>query len=211
MESRRLVVLTTLTVVAGKGFRGVAGGKGFGTRAPTLADVLLPMKTRLPVDSSVPCACGSGEPYAECCAPYHRGEVLPAAAERLVRTRYSAFAYRLPAYVVNTTHPLNRDYEKDTVRAVKALDRRGMFDSFEFVELAITSTEEDSSEERFATFTVTLRASKDAAAEGVVKGQELRLRERSRFLPTADGSSWLYAGGEVRALVDGIDDTVLNP
>lgn len=38
------------------------------------------------------CACGSGSPYSQCCEPYHLGSKIPANAEALMRSRYSAYA-----------------------------------------------------------------------------------------------------------------------
>ncbi len=54
------------------------------------------------------CLCGSTLHYNECCEPYHKGARVPN-AEALVRARYSAFATQQYAYIVQTTHPLDRD------------------------------------------------------------------------------------------------------
>lgn len=58
------------------------------------------------------CPCGSGEPYASCCGPLHRGRVTGLAtaptAERLMRSRYSAFAVGDAAYLTLTWHPATR-------------------------------------------------------------------------------------------------------
>jgi SEC-C motif-containing protein len=191
----------------GKG--GTFKGKGFGFKQPTLADVVASMKSRLPEHpESTMCACGSNEPYGACCEPYHLGFRVAKSCERLIRTRYSAFAYRQPVYIVNTTHPVNRDYRADTIEWVELLDARGMFDSFEFESLVIGGDEGESTEERFLDFTVTLRAAENDG--GITAGQELTVSERSRFLPNADGSGWLYASGEVRAQVDGLENAILN-
>ncbi len=50
------------------------------------------------------CPCKSRLPYGECCGPFHRGK-LPATAEQLMRSRYSAYFFRLIDYLVDTTHP----------------------------------------------------------------------------------------------------------
>ncbi|KAG8470383.1 hypothetical protein KFE25_008804 [Diacronema lutheri] len=202
--------LVTMMAAGRRGGKaGGTSGKGFGSKPPSLGDVIRATKTRAPADAaSTPCACGSGAAYAACCQPYHDGEAVATTAERLVRTRYTAFCYRLPAYIVSTTHPTNRDFNPNAVDAVRALDRRGMFDSFEFVGLEIGSVEEQSSEERFVAFTVTLRALESDG--GIAKGSELRVSERSRFLPRSDVAGWLYASGEVRAQVEGLEDALLN-
>ncbi len=49
--------------------------RGFGSPPPKLADVLASFKSRVPGDAdSRPCPCGSGDVYADCCGPLHRGE-----------------------------------------------------------------------------------------------------------------------------------------
>ncbi|MDX9687091.1 YchJ family protein [Halopseudomonas formosensis] len=52
----------------------------------------------------MPCPCGDGRPYADCCQPLHQGR--PAAgAGRLMRSRYSAYVLGLIDYLVQTTLP----------------------------------------------------------------------------------------------------------
>ena len=53
------------------------------------------------------CPCYSGKAYADCCEPLHHGADA-ADAERLMRARYSAYALRLPDYIVRTWHPDSR-------------------------------------------------------------------------------------------------------
>ena len=43
--------------------------------------------------------------YSDCCQPYHNGLKKAETAERLMRTRYSAFVKVLPEYIVTTTLP----------------------------------------------------------------------------------------------------------
>ncbi|SDK16212.1 SEC-C motif-containing protein [Methylophilus rhizosphaerae] len=49
------------------------------------------------------CPCYSGKTYAGCCQPLHDGLAAPD-AERLMRSRYSAYALKLPAYILQTWH-----------------------------------------------------------------------------------------------------------
>lgn len=51
------------------------------------------------------CACGSEKQYVKCCRRFHSAQASPQGAEELLRSRYSAYAYRLPSYIMNTTHP----------------------------------------------------------------------------------------------------------
>lgn len=51
------------------------------------------------------CPCGSQQIVADCCGRLHAGQQLPASAEQLMRSRYSAFALNLTDYIVQTTAP----------------------------------------------------------------------------------------------------------
>lgn len=53
------------------------------------------------------CPCGTEQPYAACCQPYHTGDAAPA-PEALMRSRYSAFVLALPDYLLATWHPDTR-------------------------------------------------------------------------------------------------------
>jgi len=66
-------------------------------------------------NQEVPCPCKSGNTYANCCRPFHQGE-LPDTALKLMRSRYSAYALCLPAYIIHTTHPENPQFSHDTAR-----------------------------------------------------------------------------------------------
>jgi SEC-C motif domain protein len=54
------------------------------------------------------CPCGLGEPYEACCGPMHSGQTPAPDAERLMRSRYSAFAMRDADYLLRTWHPDHR-------------------------------------------------------------------------------------------------------
>ena len=51
------------------------------------------------------CPCGTGGPYDECCGALHRGEATAPTAERLMRSRYSAFVRHNAEYLRQTWHP----------------------------------------------------------------------------------------------------------
>ena len=61
-------------------------------------------------DASGRCPCLSGLPYPECCGPFHDGTAAPT-AERLMRSRYSAYALGLVQYLLDTWHPRTRPTE----------------------------------------------------------------------------------------------------
>lgn len=53
-----------------------------------------------------PCPCGGGD-YAKCCGIYHAGAAADS-AERLMRSRYSAYVLGLSGYVYATWHASTR-------------------------------------------------------------------------------------------------------
>lgn len=55
------------------------------------------------------CPCTREKSYAECCMPFHYGRSRPKTAEALMRSRYTAFFFRLVDYLVATTHPDKRE------------------------------------------------------------------------------------------------------
>ncbi|QTE27793.1 YchJ family protein [Pengzhenrongella sicca] len=54
------------------------------------------------------CPCLSGLSYAECCEPLHRAERAAPTAERLMRSRFSAFAVGDAGYLRRTWHRSTR-------------------------------------------------------------------------------------------------------
>ncbi|MEX1115923.1 MAG: YchJ family metal-binding protein [Akkermansiaceae bacterium] len=67
-----------------------------------------PSQTPLGARSLSLCPCKSRETYAACCEPFHLGRARPETAEQLMRSRYSAYFFRLVDYLVVTTHPDSR-------------------------------------------------------------------------------------------------------
>jgi SEC-C motif-containing protein len=82
------------------------------------------------------CPCLSGEVYGVCCGPLHSGAATAPTAERLMRSRYSAYAVGDVAYLSATWHPSTRpdDLELDPAVRWYRLDilgttRGGMLDT----------------------------------------------------------------------------------
>lgn len=84
-----------LTIFASRGFGGFLTNAS--SSAANFSDAL-PNSTAL-------CACGSEKQYGKCCRRFHSGQSIAQGAEDLLRSRYSAYAYRLPSYIMKTTHP----------------------------------------------------------------------------------------------------------
>ena len=50
------------------------------------------------------CMCGLGSVYSACCGRFHSGHEIPADAECLMRSRYSAYVLALKDYLLATWH-----------------------------------------------------------------------------------------------------------
>ena len=55
-------------------------------------------------DQTINCPCGSGQSYEQCCSVYHQGTLAPT-AEKLMRSRFTAYFMGLVDYLVATTWP----------------------------------------------------------------------------------------------------------
>ena len=56
------------------------------------------------------CPCCSGKLYEECCQPFHSEEKFAPSAEKLMRSRFSAFAIPNSEYLWKTTLPSKRKF-----------------------------------------------------------------------------------------------------
>ncbi|WP_299495979.1 YchJ family protein [uncultured Shewanella sp.] len=54
------------------------------------------------------CPCGSMQPYGQCCYLSHQDHTQASSPEKLMRSRYSAFAIKKFDYIIATQHP---DYQ----------------------------------------------------------------------------------------------------
>jgi SEC-C motif domain protein len=58
--------------------------------------------------SAANCHCGLPAPYDDCCGRFHRGDATAPTAERLMRSRFSAFRVGDETYLLRTWHPSTR-------------------------------------------------------------------------------------------------------
>lgn len=119
-----------------------------------------------------PCPCGSGAPLAVCCGRFLEGKADAPDAERLMRSRYSAFVGERGDYLLATWHASRRPPAIDFDTGAKWLGlevRRHQ------------STGPDSAEVEFV-------------ARWRVGGRAVRLHERSRFV--REGGRWYYVDGD---------------
>ncbi|MFC0678495.1 YchJ family protein [Lysobacter korlensis] len=127
-----------------------------------------------PAARDAPCPCGSRLRYTECCAPVHAGKPADS-AEALMRSRFSAFALGLPAYLLESWHPETRPASV------------GLDDGIVWRRLQIVDTVAGRAEDE--TGIVEFRASFRSPG-----GSQI-LHERSRFA-RVDGR-WRYVDGDV--------------
>ncbi|MDQ1122474.1 YchJ family protein [Microbacterium trichothecenolyticum] len=120
--------------------------------------------------AGAPCPCGAGT-FGTCCGPLLDGVPAPS-AERLMRSRYTAFVVGDVRHLVRSWHPRTRP---DDVAADDGTRWRGL-------------VVEEAHEEGDAA-TVTFRAAWTA------RGDDGVLREHSRFVRR--GGRWVYVDGDV--------------
>ena len=123
------------------------------------------------------CPCCSGLLYEQCCKPLHEG-TPPETALALMRSRYSAYAQALPAYIQKTTHPKSPHFEQTLdlwTEEILTFCR-----STEFIRLEIVSYKEN-----FVHFKAHLKQN----------NKTFILEEKSHFEKV--GSDWLYLKGEL--------------
>lgn len=130
------------------------------------------------------CPCQSGETYGECCGPFHAGAAFAPTAERLMRSRYSAYVIGDADYLRETWHSSTRPASLELDPDIRwfALDivartKGGMLDTEGTVE-----------------YTASFRVSaSDGTADGK-KSSRGEQRETSRFV--RDGKRWVYLDGK---------------
>ncbi|WP_241160425.1 YchJ family metal-binding protein [Microbacterium sp. Y-01] len=121
------------------------------------------------------CPCHSGDTFDACCAPLIAGAPAPT-AERLMRSRYTAFVLQDAEHLLRTWHPSTRPHTLELEphlewRRLVILDKAGggPFDRDGIVEFEAFWRQH---------------------------GERGSLRERSRFV--REDRTWFYVDGEVR-------------
>lgn len=121
------------------------------------------------------CPCQSGKSYQICCEPAHLG-IAAENAEKLMRSRYSAYVLGLEPYLLASWHPATRpaalNLEEDS--------------STKWLGLQVKSYVE----------TDPTHANVEFLARYKVNGRAYRLHENSRF-EKIDGR-WYYCDGDIK-------------
>jgi SEC-C motif-containing protein len=102
------------------------------------------------IDSSTRCPCGTGLTLGECCEPFLTAAAQPPTAERMMRSRYTAYALRRPGYLLATWHPSTRPAKLALDQDIRWLgleilgrSRGGMLDTEGTVEFRATYRSDD--------------------------------------------------------------------
>lgn len=119
-----------------------------------------------------PCPCGSQKPYASCCLPLHQGQAAQT-PEALMRSRFSAYVFKLEAYLLATWHPDTRPGELDLNTSPK------------WARLQIVSSQH-SEQQGQVHFKAFYRSS---------RGMQC-MEEKSEFIYDPQAGRWLYLSGQ---------------
>ncbi|HLO67188.1 MAG TPA: YchJ family metal-binding protein [Holophaga sp.] len=128
---------------------------------------------------SRPCPCASAKTYDKCCEPFVTGRAVPETAEKLMRSRFTAYALGKADYLAATTAAEER--------AKLDLDELGRYvRSVKCISLKVLSTEAGGpgDEAGVVTFHAKLQ----------INGRRMLHRERSRFV--REEGRWAYVDGE---------------
>ena len=123
------------------------------------------------------CPCCSGADYKACCEPFILGEDTPPTAEKLMRSRYTAFAVKAYDYLEETLDP-------QTVTSFDHAGNREWGDTVQFVKLEIIKAEE-----------IKNKAVVEFKAYFNKDGIELTHHEISKF--RQQGGVWYFREGRV--------------
>lgn len=123
-----------------------------------------------------PCPCGSSASYADCCGRFHAGALRLQApdAERLMRSRYSAYVLGLADYLLATWHPGTRP-------AAIEPDPPGL----KWLGLDVRGHAQQDDDHATVSF----------VARSKLGGRAHRLQETSRFV--REGGRWFYVDGDL--------------
>lgn len=131
------------------------------------------------------CPCCSTKLYNECCFPLHKREREASNPLELMRSRYCAYAFNLPDYIIETTHRNNPSYETNRLNWELAIDqfcRETTFLKLEILEHI------QNLQEGYVTFQAFLER----------KSKDVSFQERSHFV--YENSKWFYLNGTTKPI-----------
>lgn len=126
------------------------------------------------------CPCQSGQNFENCCQPFLDGSRLPETAEKLMRSRYTAFTKADVGYLKKTLAPESRtDFDENATRK--------WAETAKWKGLQILATEKGGPEDKKGT--VEFIATYEADGEGLDHHEVSNFRK-------ADGGQWYFVDGD---------------
>ena len=127
------------------------------------------------------CPCGSLLKYKKCCKVFHDNIKNPSNSLELMKSRFSAYAFKQSNYIIKTTHKENQDYSENILewkKEIEIFSSNTDFDKLEILEFIKGEIES------FVTFRATLFQNKN----------DVSFIEKSRF--KKEDNIWLYVDGQ---------------
>ncbi len=125
------------------------------------------------------CPCGSKKQYQYCCGKYLLGKATAETAEKLMRSRYTAFCQGNIDYLIATLHPDKRT-EKDRTELAKTINNT------QWISLTIINTNKGKKTDSIGY----------VEFEAVYKSNEPgQLHEHSKFIK--HNGKWFYLEGDI--------------
>jgi len=152
--------------------------------------------TTITPSSESMCKCRSGEFYGECCQPFHNGSLIPSNPVKLVRSRYSAYAYGFVPYIMATTHPSHKEYAAEEQKSKMSLWRRNLntyVREYEFLDLKFIDETRDSQVPPPTAESVTVAFQARLQRKTMDYPVQI-INELSTFRKDKKSDRWLYAG-----------------
>lgn len=122
------------------------------------------------------CPCGSGKPFVQCCEPCLSGVAQADTAEKLMRSRYTAYVMKNEEYLLRTWHHSTRPDQLGLERG-----EAGNWIGLKLVGTHAGGRDDDSGMVEFV-------------ARYKINGKAHRLQEKSRFVK--EQGEWFYLDGE---------------
>ncbi len=138
------------------------------------------------IPADMPCPCQSDRLYRECCEPAISGKQPAPTAEKLMRSRYSAFALGLASYLIDTLAPEQRQPGERGILKRQFKFRSTRWTGLRIIEVQAGGEQDTTGTVEFEAFYIS------AEAPG-------RLHERSRFRRD-DKGRWYYVDGDAKFL-----------
>jgi SEC-C motif domain protein len=123
------------------------------------------------------CPCGSNKSFSICCGRYLDGHEIPATAEALMRSRYTAYTLLRDTYLLTTWHPSTRPTTLNLLTTSAPP---------KWIGLEVKRYEQKDGK----------HATVEFIARYTMNGRAYRLHEVSRFV--LEDGHWFYLNGELK-------------